>query len=60
MTYLIYKFRRNGICGNLLQSLISFLDRRKQQVLVNGQCSSLGFINAGVQQVFILRRLAFL
>ena len=34
---LIYKLRRNGICGNLLQLLISFLDSRKQQVLLNGQ-----------------------
>ena len=25
----IYKLRRNGICGNLLQLLISFLDSRK-------------------------------
>ena len=28
----IYKLRRNGICGNLLQLLISFLDNRKQRV----------------------------
>ena len=46
---LIYKLRRNGICGNLLQSLISFLDSRKQRVLLNGQCSW-GFINTGVPQ----------
>ena len=37
---LIYKLRRNGICGNLLQLLISFLDSRKLRVLLNGQCSS--------------------
>ena len=37
---LIYMLRRNGICGNLLQLLISFLDSRKQRVLLNGQCSS--------------------
>ena len=44
---LIYKLRRNGICGNLLQLLISFLDSRKQQVFLNGQCSLWGFINEG-------------
>ena len=32
-----------------LQSLISFLDSRKQRVLLNGQCSW-GFINTGVPQ----------
>ena len=37
---LIYMLRRNGICGNLLQLLISFLGSRKQRVLLNGQCSS--------------------
>ena len=33
---LICKLRRNGICGNLLQLLISFLNSRKQRVLLNG------------------------
>ena len=37
-----YKLCRNGIHGNLLQLLISFLDSRKQGVLLNGQCSSRG------------------
>ena len=36
----ISELRRNGICCNLLQLLISFLDSRKQQVLLNDQCSS--------------------
>ena len=57
---LAYKLRRNGICGNLLQLSISFLDRRKQRVLLNGQCSSWDFINAGVPQVSILVSLLFL
>ena len=43
---LVYKLRRNGVCRNLLQLLISFLDSRKQRVLLNGQCSSWGYINA--------------
>ena len=47
---LIYKLRCNVICGNLLQLLISFLDSRKQRVLLNGRCSSWGFINAEVPQ----------
>ena len=55
-----YKLRRNGICGNLLQLLISFLDSRKQRVLLNGQCSSRGFVNAGVPQGSILGPLLFL
>ena len=44
-------------CGNLLQLLISFLDSRKKMVLLNGQCSSWGFINAGVPHGSILRPL---
>ena len=56
---LIYKLRHNGIYGNLLQLLISFLDSRKQRVLLNGQCSSWGFINAGVPQGLILGPLLF-
>ena len=55
-----YKLCRNGIYGNLLQLLISFLDSRKQGVLLNGQCSSRGFINAGVPQGSILGPLLFL
>ena len=39
------QLRRKGICGNLLELLISFLDSRKQRVLLNCHCSSWGFIN---------------
>ena len=46
----IYKLRRNGIDGNILQLLISYLDSRKQRVLLNGQYSSWGFINSGIPQ----------
>ena len=60
MRGLIYKLRRHGICGNLLQLLISFLDSTKKRILLNGQCSSQGFINAGVPQGLILGPLLFL
>ena len=56
---LIYKLRRNGNCGNLLQSLIIFLDSRKQWVLLNCQFSLWDFINAGVSQDSILGPLLF-
>ena len=55
----IYKLRRNGIFGKIFQLLISFLDSRKQRVLLNGQCSSWGFINARVAQRSILGPLLF-
>ena len=41
---LIYKLRRNGICGNLLKLLLSFLCSRKQRAMLNGHCSSWCFI----------------
>ena len=56
---LIYKLRPNGICGHLLQLLISFLDSRKPRALLNGQCSSWDFTNAGVPQYSILGPLIF-
>ena len=43
-----------------MQSLISFLDSRKQRVLLNGQCSSWGFINPEIPQGLILGPLLFL
>ena len=51
---LIYNLSRNSTCGNLLQSFLSFADKRKQQVLLYDQCSLWGFINAGVPQGSIL------
>ena len=37
---LIYKLRRNGICGDLINILNDILTNRKQTVVLNGQCSS--------------------
>ena len=53
---LIWKLYCNGICGSLL---ISFIDSRKQWILLNDQCSSWDFINAGVPQGSILGPLLF-
>ena len=51
-----YKLHCKDICGKLLQLLLSFLDNRKQRVLLNGHW---GFINAGVPQGLILIPLLF-
>ena len=40
--------------------MISFLDSRKQLVLLNGQCLSWSFINAGVPQGSVLGPLLFM
>ena len=45
---LIYKLKQNGVSGNLLNSVIDFLDTRKQRVVLNGQYSSWASVKAGV------------
>ena len=45
---LIYKLKQNGVSGNLLNSIIDFLDTRKQRVVLNGQYSSWASVKAGV------------
>ena len=36
---LIYKLKQNGVSGKLLNSIIDFLNVRKQRVVLNGQYS---------------------
>ena len=55
-----FKFRQNGISGDLLQILSDFLSNRKQRVLLNGQNSSWINVHAGVPQGSILVLLLFL
>ena len=52
---LIYKLKRNGINGDLLGLIESFLPDRYQRVLLNGQTSNWNKIKGGVLQGSILR-----
>ena len=45
---LIFKLRQNGICGEMINILEDFLSRRKQRIVLSGQCSSWADIHAGV------------
>jgi hypothetical protein len=57
---LILKLKQNGIDGNLLNWLTSYLTNRKQRVVVGGQSSNLQNLHAGVPQGSILGPLLFL
>jgi hypothetical protein len=57
---LIYKLKGHGITGTLLRWLQSYLDDRKQRVIINGAKSEWGSIKAGVPQGSVLGPLLFL
>ncbi len=56
---LTFKLKRAGVSGQLLFLIQSFLEDRKQRTVLNGQCSGLGDISAGVPQGSILEPLFF-
>ena len=57
---LLYKLKNNGINGNALQLIESFLHNRRQRVVLNGQYFSWLSIRAGVPQGSVLGPLFFL
>ena len=57
---LIYKLKRNGVSGDLLLLIQSFLKDRRQRTVLNGQNSLWGDVSAGVPQGSILGPLFFL
>ena len=57
---LIYKLRKFGIAGPLLNWFVDYLHNRKQRVIVSGQYSDWASIKAGVPQGSVLGPLLFL
>ena len=57
---LIYKLQKCGIKGPLLLWFVDYLNERTQRVVINGQTSDWGTINAGVPQGSVLGPLLFL
>ena len=57
---LIFKLKRIGIEGDMINILISFLADRKQRVALDGVCSDWADISAGVPQGSILGPILFL
>ena len=57
---LIFKMSQAGFSQNMLQWFSSFLERRQQQVLVNGSYSSWGIVRPGIPQGIVLGPTLFL
>ena len=57
---LLYKLRRVGIEGDLLNWFEDYLTDREQRVVIRGQSSNWGSIKAGVPQGAVLGPLTFL
>ena len=57
---LLFKLKKNGISGNVLNVITDFLYQRKERVVLDGQNSSWSNVQAGVYQGFIFGPLFFL
>ena len=56
----IFKFKQNGISGNLFKLLANYLNNRKHCVVLNGSCSDYSEIESGVPQGSVMGPLLFL
>ena len=57
---LIFKLKQNGVSGKLLKIFESYLQNRKQRVIINGSYSEYSKIDSGVPQSSVLGPLLFL
>ena len=56
---LLFKLKKNGISGNLLNLITNFLHQRKQRVVLNGQHSSCTNVQAGSPRDLFLAHYSF-